>query len=65
MKGQVLSTPTITEKCCVPNDDHILSCQSNQGNGWANAVVRIGKHQFCDDIVGYKKLVTISFKGKF
>ena len=52
-----------TEKCCVPNGDHIFSCTNSQGNGWDNAVVKIGDHQFCDDFVGYNKLIKINIPG--
>ena len=53
-----------TDRCCIPNGDHIFSCTNNQGNGWHNAVVKIGRHQFCDDVVGYKKLIKLNIPGR-
>ena len=55
---------TYTERCCIPNGEHIFSCNSIQGNGWANSIVRIGKHQFCDDIIGFNNLITINIPGE-
>ena len=52
-----------TNKCCLQNGNHIFSCNNKQGDGWANGVVRIGNHQFCDDFVGYNKLITINIPG--
>ena len=54
---------TYIEKCCLSNGNHIFSCKNSQGNGWANSVVKIGNHQFCDDFVGYNKLITINVPG--
>ena len=55
---------TYTEKCCVPNDDQILSCRSDQPDGWGNSVVAIGNHQFCDDSVGYNQLIKLNIPGE-
>ena len=53
-----------TEKCCVPNGDHLFSCKSGQSSGWDNGVVKIGRHQFCDDSVGFNQLTTINIPGR-
>ena len=55
---------TYTEKCCVPNGKHIMSCKSVQNNGWINAFVGIEGHIFCDDMIGYDKFITINIPGK-
>ena len=53
-----------SEKCCIPYGDHILSCGKSDENGWANSVVKIGSHQFCDDLVGLDKLIAINIPGE-
>ena len=53
-----------TEKCCIQNGDHILSCKNNKGDGWVFSVVKIGQHQFCDDFVGYSKSTKINIPGR-
>ena len=62
-KGDV-TIQIFTSKCCVPDGDHIFSCKNDNGNGWAHGVVKIGKHQFCDDIIGYNKFITINIPGR-
>ena len=57
-------TGTYTDKCCLPNGDNILSCKSSQNHGWANSVVTIGKHKFCDDSVGYNQLIKLNISGE-
>ena len=60
---QYFGSGTYTEKCCAPNGDYIFSCKDTKGDGWVNSVVKIGSHQFCDDIVGYEKLLAIDISG--
>ena len=55
---------TYTEQCCVQKDEHILSCKSYQNNGWTNGVVKLGRHQFCDDFVGYNQFIKINIPGR-
>ena len=54
---------TYTEKCCLPNGDHLLSCENTETDGWVSSNVKIGEHLFCDDIVGYNKLIRINPAG--
>ena len=54
---------TYTEKCCIPNGNHVLSCHSGQNNDWVNAVVGIDGHKFCDDMIGHEKFVAINIPG--
>ena len=60
---QFSGSGTYTEKCCAPNGDYIFSCKDTKGDGWDNSFVTIGGHQFCDDIVGYEKLLAINISG--
>ena len=55
---------TYTEKCCVPNGDHLLSCKNKQHDGWVDTAVTIGKHRFCDDSVGYNQLIKLNIQGE-
>ena len=56
---------TYTEKCCLPNDDNLLSCKSTQYHGWIDSNVKIGDHSFCDDMLGYNKFIRINLAGKY
>ena len=53
-----------TQKCCLANGDHVLSCMGDDGEDWNNGdVIRIGAHHFCDDFAGYPKLTRINIPG--
>ena len=55
---------TYTEKCCVPNGTHAMSCKSAQNNEWVNAFVGIEGHMFCDDMIGQDKFIALNIPGK-
>ena len=61
--GSNTYTEKYTEKCCAPNGEHIFSCKDTKGGGWDHSLVKIGGHQFCDDIVGYEKMIAINITG--
>ena len=54
-----------TEKCCLTNDNHVLSCKNNQNGGWIDGFVRIGGHKFCDDIIGDNKFILVNVPGTY
>ena len=52
-----------TDNCCVPNGDHWFSCNPSLSKWNDGGVVKIGKHQFCDDFVGYNQFIMINITG--
>ena len=53
-----------SEKCCVPIGNYVLSCRNNDELGWLlNNFVKVGRHQFCDEYVGYNALSAINIPG--
>ena len=54
-----------TEKCCIQNGEHVLSCLSQKNNGWVNSFVRIGDHMFCEDMIGYDKFILVNTAGAY
>ena len=53
-----------TEKCCLPQGPHILSCMSFDSHGWGRSFVLLLGHRFCDDHVGYKAMSMIDVFGR-
>ena len=57
------------EKCCIPSGDYLLSCKSKENHqlenqyGWIDSLVKIGRHQFCDDYTGYNTFVSLNIPG--
>lgn len=60
-----LGSGTYTDKCCIPEGQHILRCSSGStGKGdWSNAVVMMLGHQFCDDFVGHTAFIPLNVSG--
>ena len=53
-----------TQKCCMPNGNYLLLCESSKTHGWMDSIVKIGQHQFCDDYTGYNSIVKLNIRGK-
>ena len=52
-----------TDQCCVPYGDNWFSCSPDYRDGSNEGVIKIGRHQFCDDFVGFNQLITLNFPG--
>ena len=61
------SSPAIyTEKCCLPKGKHILECITDRvENDWSNTALTMLGHQFCDDHVGHKAMISLNITGAF
>ena len=59
-----LGPGTYTEKCCLPDGHHVVTCRTSRNKqDWSNNVLLISGHRFCEDFVGYEAAINIDVSG--
>ena len=63
--GIWLEAGTYTEKCCISEEVHILSCINTgpERHDWSSSILIMLGHQFCDDVVGHKAFIRLNISG--
>ena len=51
------------DKCCISPGEHILTCKKTDGHDWSRSVLTLKGHQFCNDYVGSKTMITLNLEG--
>ena len=62
-----LGSGTYTDKCCISDGLHILSCStsSHDQRDWSNTVLTMLGHQFCDDFAGQNAFIPLNVSGSY